>query len=380
MDAWDGLRRLLCVRLDTIGDVLMTTPALRALRDRCPDRQIAMLTSRAGARAAALVPEIDRTIAYDAPWMKAPARDSSPWRDCATVEQLRAGGFDGAVIFTSYSQSPLPAALTCHLAGIPRVLAYCRENPYRLIADWMREPEPEQGIRHEVRRQLDLVASVGATTDRTQLSLHVPPKAAAGALRALRAAGHDPNRPWLLVQPGATAQSRRYPIEHYAEAMRRLADEIGFRIVVSGQESERELVHALAGALGDSAVPLAGALSFAELCGLIAAAPLLICGNTGPAHVAAAVGTPVVVLYALTNPQHTPWQSPSRVLTHDVQCRWCLSSVCREGHHACLRRIPPGDVVEAALELLSAAPPAARLAAPPALRSADQTALGLAAP
>jgi lipopolysaccharide heptosyltransferase II len=363
IETWDQHRDVLCIRLDAIGDVLMTTPALRALKEQRPDRRLTLLTSRVGAQVAALVPEVDRVVAYDAPWMKAPVADRSPWRDCAMVERLRAGRFDAAVAFATFSQSPLPAALTCHLAGVPRVLAHCRENPYRLIADWVREtePEPEQGVRHEVERQLDLVGAVGATTPDTTLSLRVPTGAAASALGHLRRAGHDPAEPWLLVHPGSAAPSRRYPPELYAEAMRALSQATGHRIAITGQASERPLVAALAAELGDVAVPLAGALSFPELCGLIAAAPLLVCGNTGPAHVAAAVGTPSVVLYALTNPQHTPWRAPSRVLAHDVPCRWCLSSVCLEGHHNCLRLIPPADVVEAGVELLSGSAGRARL-------------------
>jgi lipopolysaccharide heptosyltransferase II len=350
--AWHEHEHVLCVRLDTIGDVLMTTPALRALREQREDRRITLLTSRSAALAAQLVPEIDRVIAYDAPWMKTPGGDS-PWNDCAMVERLRASDFDAAAIFATFSQSPLPAALMCQLAGIPARLAHCRENPYRLLTEWVPETEPEQGIRHEVQRHLDLVATVGATTEREGLSLRVPPVAAAAALGRLRAAGHDPSEPWLLAHPGSTAESRRYPPELYARALGQLAAETGRRIVLSGDAGERGLVDDLAARLGEVAVSLAGGLSFAELCGLVAAAPLLICGNTGPAHVAAAVGTPVVVLYALTNPQHTPWRSPARVLTHDVPCRWCFRSTCPEGHHGCMRLIPPAEVVEAALELLS---------------------------
>jgi ADP-heptose:LPS heptosyltransferase len=78
-----------------------------------------------------------------------------------------------------------------------------------------------------------------------------------------------------------------------------------------------------------------------------------VAGNTGPVHVAAAVGTPVVDLYALTNPQHTPWMVPSRVLFNDVPCRWCYSSVCPERHHRCLRGVHPEQVVAAALDLLA---------------------------
>jgi ADP-heptose:LPS heptosyltransferase len=97
---------------------------------------------------------------------------------------------------------------------------------------------------------------------------------------------------------------------------------------------------------------LAGRLRLEELAALLDLAPLLIANNTGPVHVAAAVGTPVVDLYALTNPQHTPWAVPSRVLFHDVPCKYCYKSVCPEGHHHCLRLVPPNAVVRAAGELL----------------------------
>src|SRR5581483_416306 len=108
----------------------------------------------------------------------------------------------------------------------------------------------------------------------------------------------------------------------------------------------------------------AGELTLGELAALLAAAPLLIANNTGPVHLAAAVGCPVVDLYALTNPQHTPWRVPHRVLSHDVPCRWCYKSTCPEGHHSCLRSVEAAAVVGAALELLAARAPI-RVAATP---------------
>jgi hypothetical protein len=96
---------------------------------------------------------------------------------------------------------------------------------------------------------------------------------------------------------------------------------------------------------------LAGCLDLVELAALLEAAPLLVANNTGPVHVAAAVGTPVVDIYALTNPQHTPWGVPSRVLFHDVPCRFCYKSRCPLGHHACLRQVSPDAVVEAVRDL-----------------------------
>jgi lipopolysaccharide heptosyltransferase II len=234
-------------------------------------------------------------------------------------------------------------------------LAHCHENPYGLLTDWVPDPEPAGEIRHEVRRQLDLVATVGARTGDEHLSLRVPDAAQEAMRRLLDELRLDAEHPWAIVHPGSTAASRRYPAESYAAVVRQLVEEHNWRIVLTGSGSERELTREIAVRAAVPIHDLAGTLDLPELAALISAAPVLITNNTGPSHVAAAVGTPVVCLYALTNPQHTPWQVPSRVLSHDVPCRWCYRSICPEGHHACLREVPPASVVEAALDL--AAPP-----------------------
>jgi lipopolysaccharide heptosyltransferase II len=350
---WRQAENVLCVRLDALGDVLMTTPALRALKESQPGRRLTLLTSPAAAALAPLVPETDAYLVYDAPWMKAtaPRADSRP--DLALIERLRRQRFDAAVVFTVFSQSPLPAALVCMLADIPRRLAHCRENPYQLLTDWITEPEPAPFIRHEVRRQLDLVGHVGCRTADERLSLRVPEDAAQGVRTLLRQSGVDLAEPWTLIHPGASAASRRYPPEKYAEVARLLAQEHNLPILFSGSEGERELIDAIRSAMHAPSISLAGRLDLAELAALIELTPVLITNNTGPAHIAAAVGTPVVDLYAQTNPQHTPWQVPSRVLFHDVPCKNCFKSICPEGHHDCLARVSSEAVVSAALELLS---------------------------
>src|SRR2546423_10770576 len=102
---WARARNLLCVRLDSLGDVLMTTPALRALKESLPERRIALLTSSAGAEAGALAPDVDQVIVYDAPWMKATAPRADSRGELELVDRLRRERFDGAVIFTVYSQN-----------------------------------------------------------------------------------------------------------------------------------------------------------------------------------------------------------------------------------------------------------------------------------
>ena len=349
--AWQDARRILCVRLDNLGDVLMTTPALRALKQSHPERHITVLASPSGAALAPHVPEIDAVIPYEAPWMKL-AKPTLASADLAMRSTIEARRFDAAVIFTVYSQSPLPAALLCHLAGIPLRLAHCRENPYQLLTDWVRETEPASGVRHEVRRQLDLVASIGARAEDERLSFRVSAEERLRATLKLAESGIDPDQPWIVVHPGATAASRRYDAERFARVASELSRTLDCQVAVTGDSSEIGLVERVRSAVGRAARSLAGSLSLAEFAGVLAQSPLLVSNNTGAVHLAAAVGTPVVDLYALTNPQHTPWKVEHRVLFHDVPCRYCYKSLCPSGHHDCLRLVTPEEVALAAQELL----------------------------
>lgn len=347
--AWDSAGEILCVRLDALGDVVMTGPAIRAFK---PGARVTLLTSVAGAAVAELMPEVDETIVYAAPWMKAGARRDHATSGLEMIEQLRRRSFDAAVIFTVYSQSPLPAALVCTLADIPLRVAHCRENPYALLTDWVTEREPEELVRHEVRRQLDLVAAVGRRPDDERLALDVSIPARERVRALLQRAEVDTARPWIVAHPGATASSRRYPPELFAAACDGLARERDVQLVLTGDECEVDLVDEVRGRIGPPSVSLAGRLDLGELVALLDTAPLLLAGNTGPVHLAAAVGTPVVEVYALTNPQHTPWKVPHAVLSHDVPCRWCYKSVCPQGHHLCVRGVDPAAVSGAVARLL----------------------------
>ncbi|HEY8553149.1 MAG TPA: lipopolysaccharide heptosyltransferase II [Burkholderiales bacterium] len=357
---WADAERLLCVRLDAMGDVIMTEPALRALKRSGPRRRLTLLTSPAGAMIAPYLPAVDDVIAYAAPWVKATAPYASASAEQALIARLRALRFDGAVVFTVYSQSALPAAHLCYLAEIPRRLAYCRENPYGLLTDWLPETEPEQRLRHEVRRQLDLVAWLGAAPDDERLRLHLPAAERSAAQQRLARLGIAPESRWVIVHPGASAPSRRYPAASFTAVARTLVEAHGCAVVFTGSAEERALIEDIRRGMQAPSHSLAGELTLGELCGLIALAPLLIANNTGPVHIAAAFGTPVVDLYALTNPQHMPWEVENRVLYHNVPCKYCYKSVCPEGHNACLRRVPPAAVVDAALELLTPARAPAR--------------------
>jgi len=248
----------------------------------------------------------------------------------------------------------LPAALMCHLAGIPRVLAHARENPYRLLNPWVRETEPSPQVRHEVQRQLDLVAAVGASTPNLRLVFKTRGVDQESVSLRLRALGLNGRHRVIVAHPGATAESRRYPEAQFAHALSLLARDAD-AILLTGTRQEMSITAQVASlcAPGTPIMDLGGQLSLGELAALIERAQLLISNNSGPVHIAAAVQTPVVDLYALTNPQHTPWQLRHRLLYHDVPCKYCYRSVCPEGHHRCLTGVEAASVAQAARELLA---------------------------
>jgi lipopolysaccharide heptosyltransferase II len=294
-----------------------------------------------------MLPDVDDTIVYRAPWM--PAGTTDPAADLRLIDRLATRGFDAAVIFTAVTQSALPAATMCRLAGIPLRAAHARENPYAILTDWLPD-DPEEPTQHEVLRQLALSSALGGSTEDDRLALAVPPGTLDVALDTLAAAGIGADEPTVVFHPGARASSRRYEPSSFAAAADALAAE-GWRIVVTGSVGDREVVRAMLDGMRGTAADLSGVLSLPVLVATIANANAIVTNNTGPAHLAAAVQTPVVDLYALTNLQHTPWRAPSRVLFHDVPCKGCLSSTCREGHHDCLAKVPPGAVVDAVHDL-----------------------------
>jgi len=351
-NGWPVARNVLCVRLDNMGDVLMSTPAMRALKRQAPGRRLTLLASPSGALLAPHLADVDDVLVHEAAWVKNEGAGNEA--GLALIETLRDRRFDAAVIFTVYSQSALPAALLCHLAGIPLVLGHARENPYRLLSTWVPETEPQERVRHEVQRQLDLVASVGARCDDTRLAFATRARDRVRMRAVLRESGVRQDG-WIVAHCGATAASRRYGPGLYAEVFRQLRS-AGRPIVLTGSRAERSLVDDIIAGCGrpEGLFNLAGRLELGGLGCLIEDADLLVSNNSGPVHIAAAVQTPVVDLYALTNPQHTPWQVPHRLLYHDVPCKYCYRSACPLGHNACLQQVPPAAVSRAALDLLGA--------------------------
>ena len=345
---WTAVRRLLVVRLDNIGDVILTGPATLALRRALPDARITLLASPAGAEAAPLLPWIDEVITLRALWQDASGSlPFDPARELALVGELAAGRFDAAVIFTSFSQSPFPPAYACYLAGIPVRAGQAKEFGGGVLS-YQAEPAPFEC--HQAARNIHLVESAGIPVEDDHLVLCVPSAAPDAAARLLSAAVIAPGDDFIAVAPGASCPARRHDPERFAEAARLIGAGRGLRVVALGSDRDRDACE-LAARAADGA-NLAGATSIPELAAVIQRAALVLCNDSGPMHIADAFARPQVVLYSGSEleSQWRPRRSPHVLLRRETDCSPCYRFDCPHAM-ACLD-IPPGEVAAAANSLL----------------------------
>ncbi|WP_196807429.1 glycosyltransferase family 9 protein [Candidatus Solirubrobacter pratensis] len=323
------MTHVLAVRLDNEGDVLLAGPAIRALAHGAS--RVTLLCGPRGRQAAALLPGVDEVVCWRAPWIDPePEPVDRPDVD-AIVRRIAELRVDAAVIFGSFHQSPLPTALVLRLAGVPWIAATSVDYPGSLLDVRHRVPDDV----HEVERALDLARAAG----------YALPPGDEGELFVTAGSAPAPTQPYVVVHPGASVPARAWAPDRHAELVAALAEE-GRRVVVTGSPDERDLTAYVA---RDAGVDLGGATTFAGLARVLAAADAVVVGNTGPAHLAAAVGTPVVSLFAPTVPavRWRPWLVAHELLYVDVPCAGCRARTCPVAGHPCLAGVTVEEVVEA---------------------------------
>lgn len=336
----------LYARLDSDGDVLLAGPAVRALA-AAAGGDVTLLVGPRGAAAAELLPGVGRIELFTAPWIVA---DPGPVdvRACEDlVARLAALAPELLVIGTSFHQSALPLALLGRLAGVPRIVAISDDYPGSLLDVRHRVPDDV----HEVERGLSLAAAAGASL----------PAGDDGGLRvrrdpAARPAGL-PDR-YVVVHPGASVPARMWAPDRSAALVTALRAE-GREVVVTGGPGERSLTAAVAGAPRPGVTDLGGRTGLAALAEVLAGADCVVVGNTGPAHLAAAVGAPVAWLHAPTVPavRWHPWRVPYVRLAREVPCAGCRARTCPVPGHPCLDPLPVAAVLGAVDALAPAAAP-----------------------
>lgn len=342
---------VLIVRLDSMGDMLMTGPAVRAVAYGA--RSVTMLCGPRGQAAAELLPGVDRVLVWDCPWIANPAPDAT-WAVVAELLQLLDPAPARAVILTSFHQSSLPTALVLRLAGVRHIAAISEDYPGTLLDIRVRPDVDVPGLIPEPERNLAVVRAAGfelPDDDDGKLAVRLP--ARREIVPGTTPEGTVPGG-YIVVHPGADAPARTWPASHYAECVRLLVD-AGHEVFVTGGAEETELCSFVSG--GGLARNLAGTTDIAGLGHVIAGASVLITGNTGPAHLAAALQTPVVCLFSPVTAAESwaPYGVALELLgDQSAPCAMTRARECPVPGHPCLSSVTPGEVVDAVYRLAAA--------------------------
>lgn len=343
---------VLLVRLRLIGDVVFTTPIVRALRRRYPDARLAYVVEPHAAPVVVGNPHLDEVVVASRP--DAPGRLAA---DLRLARRLRSDCYDVALDLHGGPRS----ALLAWASGAPRRIGY--DVPGR---GWMyteRVPRDRQlRPRHSVVNQWDLLTPLGFEApdpERDPTEMAIAPAAAAAVAARLAAAGVDPDGHRIIVlHVSAGNPFRRWPAEAFVDLLTRVASaDARRRIVVVSGPSERDAARAI-GARARAATSDGAAIidevevDLRELRAMLERAALFIGGDSGPLHVAGTSGVPIVGLYGPTlSVRSAPWR-PARFVTESVElelpCRPCHQRTCAPGDFRCLAWITPERVAEAA--------------------------------
>jgi ADP-heptose:LPS heptosyltransferase len=335
-------RRVLIVRPDALGDVVLAGPAVRAVAASGAD--VTMLCSPTGAPAAQRLPGVTRTVVARLPWIEldAPPTDGSTLND--VVDRVRAVHADEAVILTSSHQSSLPTALLVRLAGIERVGGISVDYPGSLLDVALRGDDDV----HEVERGLRLVAAMGyELPDSDPRTLELRRRRAGRRLRG--------SSPFVVVHPGASAPARTLSLLQWQRVVAYLCGE-GMRVFVTGGPAELRLTAQVAAA-HPFARDCGGRFDLDEFLDVLDGAAAVVVGNTGPAHLAAAVGSPVVSVFPPTVPaaRWHPWGVRHVILgDQTIPCAGCRARTCPQARPYCVSDLRPSDVLDAVRLLVPA--------------------------
>lgn len=348
--AWAKARNIVIMRLDNLGDVVMTGPTLRALKANLPRARLTLLASPSGAQATPLLPWLDEVMTWRVIWQDLGRLEFDPAREWGFVVALRQRRFDAAIILTSFKQTPHPAAYACYLAGIPLRAGESKEWGGGVLTDELLSAPDEL---HQAERNLRLIESLGFQVTDRRLAVQIPETSWQEVTERLAERGLKPTDPYLLLCPWATCQARTYPTERFGRAARTLAEVTGWPVIVSGAAKERERSRPLLAQLGDYGFDVIGETGVPELAALIAGARLTLTNDSLPMHLADAVGAPSVVLYSGTEyeSQWQPRHSPFKLLRRPTPCSPCYAFTCPYNLE-CLD-IPPEEVAAAGLTLMA---------------------------
>jgi len=344
MNKTHDYKNILVVRLDRMGDVVLSTPVLKALRDAYPKSHIAFMVRPYVKDIALGNPSVDEVIIYD--------KAMGLLGNIRFIKKLRSEKFDLAVVL----HPTLRTNWIVFLSGIPKRLGFDRKRKMGILLTDRIPDKKHLGLKHEIDYTLGILRYIGISAkDRT---MHVPvsPDNQARAHEALAKGGISESDTVVAINPGASCPSKRWPAERFAEAADILAKRRGVKIVIISGQSDKKPGEGMASFTKERCLDLSGRTTVGEMAGVLKRSKLFISNDSGPVHVACAVGTPVIAIFGRSDRGLSPrrWGPSNKgdvVIHKNVGCLECLAHNCAVGFK-CLKAITVDEVVKAAEELL----------------------------
>ena len=334
------VKKIMVRSANWIGDAVMTTPAMMAMRRAFPEAEIVVVANPVVVELLRGHPACDRLLPFDKRMAHGGLGGFA--RFC---RNLRKEHFDLAILF----QNAFEAALMACAGGIPLRLGYRGDARSLLLTHALERPSRQEHV-HQVWYYLRLLERFGVPVEADpEMLLACTPEELEWSAAKLG------KEQWLAINPGAAyGEAKRWFPERFAEVADCLADEFDFKVLLTGGVKEREIGEEIAAVMRHEPLTLIGRTSIREMMALLARCSLMITNDSGPMHVAAALRTPVVAVFGSTDHLATsPWTQHAKVVRHDLDCAPCLKRVCPTGEFRCMKEITAEDVLEAARELLA---------------------------
>lgn len=323
-----------------IGDCVMALPAIKTLKKNLPDAEIWVAALDWVAGLYASVPEIEGVLSLpSAKGIKGLL---------TSVSRLKAHAFDAGLLLTNSFHS----ALVFARANIPERWGYRTDARHLLLTRSIRNVSPAIP-HHHVYYYLKLLEGLGFKHDSPSLSLNIPGNELVRMEARLLALGWEKGVPLITLNPGAQyGPAKRWPAERFRSVARMIAEHLPSFFAIVGSGSEIALAEELASEMAPRPASLAGKTTLSELAAVIRLSRLFITNDTGPMHIANALGTPLVAVFGPTDHRITgPFQTPSVLVRKEAPCWPCHYRECPFDHR-CMRDIQPEDVFEACLEMI----------------------------
>lgn len=335
----DQIKRIIVRGTNWVGDAMMTLPALRELRRLFPDAHITLAT-RPWAKGLFIGAEfVDELQIHDGRGIGSFFHQVRAWRK---------GQFDLAILLTNSFASALVAAL----AKIPVRIGYASDGRTSLLTHAIELPE-WRSTRHEIFYYLRIVAELEWLLTKQQTFLDVQPDASLEvsdvrkdeARYLLQRQGVHGERPIIALCPGSiNSRAKRWPAESYAVLADRCVDTLDAQVLLIGSKEEMEVSRQVADRMHNKPIVLTGQTDIAEAVAVLSVADLLVTNDTGPAHIAAALGRPTLVIFGPTNPLTTrPFSPFAEIIRHPPECAPCMLRDCPIDHR-CMTAITPDEV------------------------------------